>query len=68
MTEIRAESTTREREAKLVSASPWAPVGGSHLLSARGPGPSPHQQVGIPAVSSSAPFIFPEVHLKEHNE
>ena len=69
MTEIRAESTTREREAKLVSASPWAPVGGSHLLSARGPGPSPHQQVSIAAVSSSAlltvPAELPKVHLKE---
>lgn len=70
MTEIRAESATRERrEAKLVSASPQAPLGAeSYPLSARGPGPSPHQQAGIPAVSSSALFIFHEVHLKEHNE
>ena len=36
MTEIRADSTTRERrEAKLVSASPQAPVGGLILSQPR---------------------------------
>ena len=59
MTEIRAQSTTRERgEAKLVSASPQAPVGRSHPPLAQGPESDPHQQAGIPAVSSSAAFRF----------
>lgn len=71
MTEIRAESATRERGEAKLTASPLDPVGVSSL-SARGPGPSPHQQAGIPVVSSSALSMFPlgvlEVHLKEHNE
>jgi hypothetical protein len=41
VTEIRAQSTTRERgEAKLVSASPQAPVGGLILSQPRALGPA----------------------------
>ena len=51
MTDIRAQSTTRERgEAKLVSASPQAPVGRSHPPLAQGPESDPHQQAGITVV------------------